>query len=100
MTNHITYWFIGKYPLTGSSTHPSNISKQHLLELSIGPEATTDGALLEILEQEPDFIVTQPGVSYLRDYESMRQQLDSTLSRHYALVQDIESVHIYKRMRE
>ena len=100
MTNHIAYWLIGKYPLTGSSTHPSNISKQHLLELSIGPEATTDGALREILEQKPDFIVTQPGVSYLRDYESMRQELDDTLARHYDLVQDIQSVHIYERVRE
>lgn len=100
MTSHLAYWFIGKQPLTGTSTHPSNISKPHLIGLSLSPEATTDDALLEILEQQPDYIVTQPNISYLRDFESLRVQLDETLSSQYSLVHEIHSVQIYKRTPE
>lgn len=95
---HITYWLIDKKPLTRSSTHPSNISKEYLLKYSIGQGATVESALLEILEQKPDFIVTQPDdIWYLKNYTYARALLDDTLGKHYKLVKQIQKIQIYQR---
>ncbi len=98
MTSHIAYWFLDKEPLTHSSTHPSNITKEYLLQYSSGPGATAETAMSEILEQEPDFIVTRSYISYLDGFDSARANLDSTLAQQYRLVEEFMGVQIYERV--
>lgn len=96
MTGHIAYWFIGKEPLTRASTHPSNISKEYLLEYSIGPGATAELAMREILNQDPDFIVTRSDLWYLENYDDARALIETALKTRYKLVKEVQSTLVYQ----
>ncbi len=98
MNNHIAYWLIDQTPLTSTSTHPSNISKEYLLQFSGDPGSTTQSALQEILEQEPEFIVTENDIGYLDGYDEARAQLDSVLAQEYQMVEEFWGTQIYKRI--
>lgn len=100
MTGHIAYWLIDKQPLTKSSTHPSNITKQYLLGISIGPDATPDLALSEILDQKPDYIVAKLDASHLRKHDEIRNRLNETLNTQYEWVHDVPNAQIYKRVSQ
>lgn len=99
MRDHIVYWLLDKYPLTASSTHPSNISKEYLLRFSSGPGVTSEMALLEILEQEPDFIVKKQQVGYLHDKHNTKVRLNETIANDYRFLQEIEGLEVYQRVK-
>lgn len=98
MNNHIVYWLIDQTPLTRSTTHPSNISKEYLLQFSSGPGTTTNSALLEILEQKPEFVVTEANIGYLAGYDQAQASLDTVLAQEYQMVEDFWGTLIYKRI--
>ncbi|HEY9750583.1 MAG TPA: hypothetical protein V6C63_18015 [Allocoleopsis sp.] len=97
MTYHITYWLIDAKPLTRSSTHPSNIAREHLLRFSMGSETTANMALAEVFEKKPEFVVTVPKIGYLRGNVAAQGLLGRTLQNDYGLIKEIEGIQIYKR---
>ena len=96
MSDHIVYWLIDSQPLTQSSTHPSNISKDYLLKIMVGSEASTQEEMRKILTQEPKFIVKQKHIWYLNSQPQAKLLLDNTLTRKYELVKQIQGRQIYR----
>ncbi len=97
MTDHIAYWLIDAEPLSKASTHPSNITKEYLLEVISGPSASAEAEMARILAQNPKFIVKAEEVSYLVNQNTAKAMLQSTLQTEYELVEEIESRRIYRR---
>jgi len=97
MSDHLAYWYIGLTPLTQASTHPSNISKEHLLRPLLGNNVSTLGELKRILDQKPRFIAKPKAVWYLRKRPGAGNYLDEQLAIHYKLVKKIQGTLIYRR---
>ena len=99
LSDHIVYWFIGQYPVTRLSTHPSNITKQFLIRAVEGPNATPESEMRRILSRTPAFIVKEKYLWYF-DYfkaEEARMLLNNTLNRDYVLTNVIDAREIYRR---
>jgi|GEM_PF-631630 len=99
LTDHIAYWFMGSYPLTRSTTHPSNIARLYLLETIVGKGATVEDELRRVLQKEPEFIVTRDYVWYLQESKNAKDLLEETLASEYILVKEIEGRKIYRKKR-
>jgi 4-amino-4-deoxy-L-arabinose transferase-like glycosyltransferase len=57
---HIGYWLLDQYPLTKSSTHPSNIARPYLFKYYDDPSKNSLQELRYIMEQvKPEVIVSQ-----------------------------------------
>jgi hypothetical protein len=57
---HIGYWLLDQYPLTKSSTHPSNIARPYLFKYYNDPNQTSLQELKYILETvKPEVIVSE-----------------------------------------
>jgi hypothetical protein len=98
LDNHIVYWFIGQYPLTRLSTHPSNIAKYKGWTTAVeGPRTTAEGEMRRILSKEPEFIVKPKKVWYLEEGEEATRLLTETLNRDYVLANVIGGREIYRR---
>jgi 4-amino-4-deoxy-L-arabinose transferase-like glycosyltransferase len=106
MTDHIVYWLTNSKPMSKETTHPSAISKQYLLNILVGPDATTETELAKILARKPRFIVKERNVWYLRENPAARFLLEETLKRHYELVKQIHDsqqfrdIQVYRRSEE
>ncbi len=100
MTDHIVYWLIDSKPLSKSTTHPSNITKEYLLNILVGPGASTETELTKILAKKPVFIVTKKNIWYLRNRPSARSLLEETLRTQYELVKEIQETQIYRRRQQ
>lgn len=64
---HIGYWFLDKYPLTKSTTHPSNLGRPYLFRY-FGNERNTSLAELKYIMEEirPGIVVSRMGyISFL-----------------------------------
>jgi 4-amino-4-deoxy-L-arabinose transferase-like glycosyltransferase len=98
MTDHIVYWLINAKPLSKSTTHPSNIAKEYLLNVLVGPGTTTKMELASVLSKKPRYIVFKgPFPWYLRNDPAARFFLDENLKTHYVLVNRIEGRQIFRR---
>ncbi|MDJ0577548.1 MAG: glycosyltransferase family 39 protein [Xenococcaceae cyanobacterium MO_234.B1] len=98
MSDHIVYWLVDQQPLTKSSTHPSNITKDYLLKIVVGSEASTEGEMRNILTQKPKFIVRQEYIWYLKDKPQAKLLLENTLNQNYELIKQIRGKQIYRRL--
>ena len=96
MKDHIAYWLADLQPLSKSTTHPSNISKEYLLPHIPGAETTTTDELARILAQKPELIIKPPEVYYLQSNTAAIALLETTLAREYQLVQRIGDRQVYK----
>ena len=96
LSDLIVYWFIGQYPVTRLSTHPSNITRQFLITAVEGPNATPESEMRRILSQEPAFIVKAKHVWYLKEGKETTL-LNDTLNRDYVLTNVIDGQEIYRR---
>lgn len=97
MTEHIVYWFIDGKPLTASTTHPSNVVKDYLLDVIVGPGTTSEMEMAKIFSQKPAFVVKLEGLSYLETQPSAATYLEQLLQSDYELVKVIEGQGIYQR---
>jgi hypothetical protein len=98
MTDHIVYWLIDAKPLSKSTTHPSNIAKEYLLKIVVGPDTSTEMEMAKVLAQKPKFIVKTKNIWYLHDKTAARLLLEETLRRQYELVKQIRGRQIYRRI--
>jgi hypothetical protein len=103
LSDIIVYWFIGQYPVTRLSTHPSNIIRQYLVTAVEGPDATPESEMHRILSREPAFIVKEKHVWYLEGEslhgaapEEVTRLLNDTLDRDYVLTNVIDGREIYR----
>ena len=100
MTDHIVYWLTGTNPLTKATTHPSNISKEFMLENIAGTGATTETEMAKVLALKPAFIVKRVAESYLRNKTAEHEMLDRELADLYAQTAEIDGRIIYKRQAD
>ena len=98
MTDHIVYWLIDAEPLSRSTTHPSNIAKEYLLDVLIGPGTSTASELSKVLAVKPRYIVKREQIWYLRTKIPAVGLLEQTIRTHYKHVCSIEGRHIYCRV--
>lgn len=57
---HVGYWLLDQYPLTKSSTHPSNIARPYLFKYYNDPNTTSLQELKYIMEKvKPDVVVSK-----------------------------------------
>jgi 4-amino-4-deoxy-L-arabinose transferase-like glycosyltransferase len=97
MTDQIVYWLINQKPLSKSTVHPSNISKEYILSAIVGPGTTTEMELTKILAKKPRFIVlASDSWHYLRKPVACAL-LRETLDTHYILDKQIQQRQIYRR---
>jgi 4-amino-4-deoxy-L-arabinose transferase-like glycosyltransferase len=97
LSDIIVYWFLGQYPPTRLSAHPSNIGKQNLVALVEGREATCEGEMLRILASRPAFIVKTKSTWYLDPDSEVTRLLDSAIASDYVLASVIANREIYRR---
>jgi hypothetical protein len=97
MTDHIVYWLLDLKPLSKSSTHPSNISREYLLKVLVGPGTTTEMELDKIFDQKPLFIVfNDKNISYINRSEAARSLFIYRMTTQYKPVMNIEGRRIAK----
>ena len=98
LDDHIVYWLTHTKPLTKSTTHPSNISKEYLLEIISGPGATALSEMAKVLGQKPLFIVkSKTNTWYLEYIPQARNLLVSELAENYLEVASFSDRVIYRR---
>jgi hypothetical protein len=98
MTDHIVYWLLDEKPLSKSTAHPSNISKEYLLNVLVGPGTTTEMELSKVLAKKPRYIVFKvSSLWYLSNKPAAMILLGDTLKTNYVLVNRIEGRQIFRR---
>ena len=106
MSDHIIYWFTDTKPLTKASTHPSNISKEFLLEYIVEDGASTTSEITKILNKKPAFIVKRNETWYLENFKycknckEAKNILLNTLNSEYNLVRVIDGRQIFRRQND
>jgi len=95
--HHLTYWLIDQQPPTPSSTHPSNLAKDFLLQHSMYPGATPYLALKEVFDLHPRFVAAEQNISYFRKYPKALQLFKTTIQEQYKLDTTIDNINIYQR---
>lgn len=100
LNQHLVYWLIDAQPLTKATTHPSNISKQYLLDAIYEGVSSPEQEMQHIFALVPEFIVKHQEVDYLSRPESAaaRQILETQLSRNYHKIQEMSGILIYRRI--
>jgi hypothetical protein len=95
MTYHIVYWLVGIKPIAKSVTHPSTIRKEYLLKAILGPQASSEGEMIALLQKKPLYIVKDKETLYLTGVAA--KALEDKLSSDYVLVKFINQAYIYRR---
>lgn len=99
LNQHLVYWLIDAQPLTKATTHPSNISKQYLLDAIHDGVSSPEQEMQKIFDLVPECIVKHREVDYLSRPESAaaRQILETQLSMNYDKIQEMSGILIYRR---
>ncbi|KPQ40703.1 MAG: 4-amino-4-deoxy-L-arabinose transferase and related glycosyltransferases of PMT family [Phormidium sp. OSCR] len=101
MTDHLVYWLIDSQPLTAITTHPSNVSRDDILEIVNGPGSSPESELAKVFAAEPKFVVKQRFVSYLLSgkMQNAKDFLNQQLANHYEKTTQIGNRFIYRRIQ-
>lgn len=99
MSDHIVYWLIGSQPITPATTHPSNLSREYILDVIYGAETSPKSEITKVFAAEPKFVVKERFVSYLLsgEMQPVKTFIDQELANHYEQVAQIEGQLIYQR---
>lgn len=95
---HIVYWYLETYPLTLSTTHPSTIGRDNVLQVLYGPNWSSHREMKRLLALEPEFILRKDDLFYLKYYPEMAEILQTALDQNYTRVHNIEDINIYRRV--
>jgi hypothetical protein len=96
MTDHIAYWLANLEPIAKSVTHPSNISKEYLLQHIPGSATSTSAELARILAKKPKFMIKPVEVFYLPANTPAELLLRQTLALEYQVVAKIGDRQVYQ----
>lgn len=100
MTDHIAYWLANLEPIAKSVTHPSNISKEYLLQHIPGSATSTSAELARILAKKPKFVIKPPEVFYLPANTPAELLLRQTLAKEYRIVAEIGDRQVYQILNQ
>jgi 4-amino-4-deoxy-L-arabinose transferase-like glycosyltransferase len=99
MEDHLVYWLCNLKPLSKSTTHPSNITREYILKEIVGSKTSTLQEMSKILAKNPQFIVKKNNVWYLYQHRDAIRLLKATLQKKYQLVKQIRGRQIYRLVR-
>jgi hypothetical protein len=91
LADHVAYWLTGTDPPNRFATHPSTLSRPHVLAVMGTTPLAELGAIFDL---PPEFVVVDPGDWPLQDDE--RAWLQSRLRRDYALAAEIDGREVYR----
>jgi hypothetical protein len=98
---HIGYWLLHQYPLTKSSTHPSNIGRPFLFRYFNDSNITSLAELRYILERiQPQVIVSSSeGLHFFTDSSSENQYFKNEVREDFKMVykDPKDRIYIWKR---
>ncbi len=97
---HIGYWMLKTYPLTKSTTHPSNIDRAFLFKYFGGKNSGT-GELKYLLDTvRPAVIVSRtPSMGFIRNEMQTRAYFDSVVANEFepVYIRQEKQVYVWKR---
>lgn len=91
LDHHIAYWFLGRYPPTLLSTHPSNMRKPSVRQYLEPNSNSTEDSLRRALSKKPTFIVYSSKRYERADYSLLQEQLKAN----YALLGEVDDAKIF-----
>ena len=98
---HIGYWLLHQYPLTKSTTHPSNLGRPFLFPFLNDSNRTSLEELKSIMENvRPEVIVSQAnGIEFFEDTSVENMYFKSELERHFRSIytNPKHRIYIWKR---
>ncbi len=97
---HFSYWLMDTYPLTKSTTHPSNIGRPFLFKYFDNPRQTTLQELQFMMEKvKPEVLVANKEESWFEKGTIENKYMNKMLSTHFNIVveNEKEAVFIWKR---
>ncbi len=94
---HIVYLLTDSMPMSKATVHPSNMSKEYILESIVGQKTTKKQELAKILAKKPKFIIKDKNKIYVTKAEP-KSLLENTLENEYELVKEIQKTQIYRRI--
>lgn len=94
---HIDYWLLNQYPLTKSTTHPSNISRSYLFKYFGDSSKTSLDELKYLMEiKRPDIIVSQsPNLEFFPDSSSENDYFRETLNKNFDMIFKDRAKRVY-----
>jgi hypothetical protein len=100
---HIGYWFLNKYPLTKSITHPSSLSRPAFFK-HFGDTRTSLEELKYIMEEiNPEVIVSRKEcLSFFKEDDPENIYFMSRMKNHYELVYQntVEKIFIWQKKQD
>ena len=95
MNQHLAYWYLGTYPLTRSTTHPSTIARDYLLQILYGPNWSSPQEMRRLLDLKPDVIVKKDTLFYLADQPETVEILETAIAQNYTFIHSVKGLKIY-----
>jgi hypothetical protein len=94
---HIGYWILHQYPLTKSTTHPSNLARSYLFKYYNSSSKTSLDELKYIMEEvRPQIIVSQEnGLNFFTDSSSENQYFRNRLDEDFKKIYEDARDHIF-----
>ncbi len=96
MSDHIVYWFLDLKPISKSTTHPSNIAKEYLLEHIPNSHPLTTAELARVLAIQPKFIIKPKQLGYIKEDSPSGLLLTNVLTTQYQIVGEIQGREIHR----
>lgn len=98
---HIGYWLLDDYPLTKSTTHPSNIGRPFLFKYFDNPRNTTMEELRFLIEEiQPDVLVARDEDVGFVDGSPEENYMDTITNNYFDLLVKDEEDDIYIWVRD
>lgn len=98
---HIGYWLLNQYPLTKSTTHPSNISRPYLFKYYNDSSETSLEELKYIMEEvKPDVIVSESNdLDFFPDDSPENDYFKETVNKNFEIIykDTVDGIYIWER---
>ncbi len=98
---HIAYWLLDQYPLTKSTTHPSNLSRPYLFRFFGASKSALSELDYLMNVVKPEVVVSSQAakMDFLEEMEAEKKFYRSVIEKEYTLLYENNPKHIfiYKR---
>jgi hypothetical protein len=98
---HIGYWLLNQYPLTKSTTHPSNLSRAYLFKYYNKPEETSLAELKYIMEDvKPKVIVSESNdLDFFPDNSPENRYFKKSIDEDFEMIykDTVDNIYIWER---
>jgi hypothetical protein len=98
---HVGYWLLNQYPLTKSTTHPSNLSRPYLFKYYNDSSKTSLKELKYIMEEvQPKVVVTESNdLDFFPDNSPENIYFKENLDRNFEMIykDTVDRIYIWER---